>query len=218
MMTPVGSSYGYYSSGYVSGASFAVSRAMAADTAAASSPIAPVEKVPKVFSNEETERIPYTPKQLQDSRNTAYEMMNGQKTRNAEHLNAPSELKPKKPTSPEECETCKRRTYVDGSNEGNVSFKTPGHISPEASASVVKAHEYEHVSNAIKEGNKPDAELLNVSVSLRTAICPECGTVYVAGGETRTSIRHGSEQSAYEKMKDAYADFASGRKGFDLAA
>lgn len=213
-MTPVGFHYGYYSAGYASSA--AVSRAAA--PVQASSPVTPVEKVPKVFSNEETERIPYTPKQLQDGRNAAYEIMNSQNPRSAEHLNAPFELKSEKPTSPEECETCKRRTYVDGSDEGNVSFKTSGHISPEASASVVKAHEYEHVSNAIREGNQPDAELLSVSVSLRTAICPECGTVYVAGGETRTSIRHSAEQSAYEQMKDAYAGFASGRKGFDLAA
>lgn len=213
LMTPVGLNYGYYVPSYISGTSYA-----AAAKGNASAPVAPVEKVPKVFSNEETERLPFTPKQLQDGRNAAYEMMNAQNPRSAEHLNAPSELKPEKPTSPEECETCKRRTYVDGSNEGNVSFKTPGHISPEASASVVKAHEYEHVSNAIKEGNKPNAELLNVSVSLRTAICPECGTVYVAGGETRTSIRRSAEQNAYEQMKDAFADFASGRKGFDLAA
>lgn len=212
-MTPVGLNYGYYVPSYISGTSHT-----AAAKADVSAPVAPVEKVPKVFSNEETERTPYTSKQLQDGRNAAYEIMNAQNPRNAEHLNAPSELKSEKPTSPEECETCKRRTYVDGSNEGNVSFKTPGHISPEASASVVKAHEYEHVSNAIREGNKPDAELLSVSVSLRTAICPECGTAYVAGGETRTSIRRSAEQNAYEQMKDAFADFASGRKGFDLAA
>lgn len=216
-MTPVGLNYGYYYAGYASNAASAASRTAAANTQA-SVPVTPVEKVPKVFSNEETERLPFTPKQLQDGRNTAYERMNAQNPRSAEHLNAPSELKSEKPVSPEECETCKRRTYVDGSNEGNVSFKTPGHISPEASASVVKAHEYEHVSNAIREGNKPGAELLNVSVSLRTAICPECGTVYVAGGETRTSIRRSAEQNAYEQMKDAFADFASGRKGFDLAA
>ena len=40
-----------------------------------------------------------------------------------------------------ECQTCKNRKYVDGSNEGNVSFKTPGHISPESSGAVVMAHE-----------------------------------------------------------------------------
>ena len=117
-MAPIGLNYGYYSTGYTSGAAFAASRTAAAD-AQASVPVTPVEKVPKVFSNEETERIPYTPKQLQDGRNAAYEIMNAQNPRSAERLNAPSELKSENPTSPEECETCKHRTYVDGSNEGN---------------------------------------------------------------------------------------------------
>ena len=54
----------------------------------------------------------------------------------------------------EKCETCEKRTYADGSNEGDVSFKTPGHISPEASASIVSAHEYEHVRNAMQEDKK----------------------------------------------------------------
>mgnify|MGYP001188840773 CR=1 FL=1 len=31
-----------------------------------------------------------------------------------------------------ECQTCKNRKYVDGSNEANVSFKNAAHISPEA--------------------------------------------------------------------------------------
>ena len=29
-----------------------------------------------------------------------------------------------------ECQTCKNRKYVDGSNEANVSFKNAAHISP----------------------------------------------------------------------------------------
>ena len=60
-MAPIGLNYGYYSTGYTSSAAFAASRTAAAD-AQASVPVTPVEKVPKVFSNEETERIPYTPK------------------------------------------------------------------------------------------------------------------------------------------------------------
>ena len=31
---------------------------------------------------------------------------------------------------PVECQTCKNRKYVDGSDDPNVSFKTPGHIDP----------------------------------------------------------------------------------------
>lgn len=74
-----------------------------------------------------------------------------------------------------ECQTCKSRKYIDGSNEGNVSFKTAGHIAPQSSAAVVASHEREHVKNAVSEGNKDGNRLLNVSVSLKTSICPECG-------------------------------------------
>lgn len=100
-----------------------------------------------------------------------------------------------------ECQTCARRSYVDGSNEGNVSFKAPGHIAPEASAGVVMSHEKEHVANAKREGNKPGNELISATVSLKTAICPECGRSYVAGGTTRTLIKYGN--SEYDKNRKA---------------
>ena len=107
-----------------------------------------------------------------------------------------------------ECQTCKNRKYVDGSDEGNVSFKAPGHISPEASAGMVMAHEQEHVANAVREGNKAGNELVSVSVSLKTAVCPECGRTYVAGGTTRTMIRYGD--TPYEKNRKSadYTRFA----------
>ena len=100
-----------------------------------------------------------------------------------------------------ECQTCKERKYIDGSDEGNVSFKTPGHIAPESSASVVMSHEKEHVANAKREGSKPGNELLSARISLKTAICPECGRSYVAGGTTRTLIKYGN--SDYDKNKKA---------------
>lgn len=100
-----------------------------------------------------------------------------------------------------ECQTCKERKYIDGSDEGNVSFKAPEHIAPEASAGVVMSHEKEHVANAKREGNKPGNELVSATVSLKTAICPECGRSYVAGGTTRTLIKYGD--SEYDKNKKA---------------
>lgn len=106
-----------------------------------------------------------------------------------------------KATAKGECQTCKERKYVDGSDEGNVSFKAPGHIAPEASAGVVMAHEKEHVANAKREGNKPGNELISATVSIKTAICPECGRSYVAGGTTRTLIKYGD--SDYDKNKKA---------------
>jgi len=101
---------------------------------------------------------------------------------------------------PSECQTCKNRKYVDGSDEGNVSFKSPGHISPESSAALVSAHEQQHVANARREGSKENAQLLSATVQLKLAVCPECGTTYVAGGVTRTQIKY-SESNPYEQKR-----------------
>ncbi len=97
-----------------------------------------------------------------------------------------------------ECTTCENRMYVDGSNESDVSFKAPGHISPEQSYSKVLSHEQEHVSNARAKGSKPNAQLMSATVSLKMATCPECGRRYVAGGLTKTAIKY-TEESPYDK-------------------
>ena len=106
-------------------------------------------------------------------------------------------------SSPSECKTCKERKYQDGSNESDVSFKAPGHISPQASAGTVRAHELQHVSNAYEKAAKGDGKVVSATVSLHTAVCPECGTVYVAGGETRTSIAYSAKENPYQKNKQA---------------
>lgn len=119
-------------------------------------------------------------------------------------------------TKQTECQTCNSRKYVDGSNEGNVSFKTPGHISPESSRAVVSAHEQEHVANAVREGNEPGKELLSSSVSLRLSTCPECGTSYVSGGTTRTTIKY-SANPYDQARKTIEGSFLKGQY-IDLAA
>ena len=103
-----------------------------------------------------------------------------------------------------ECQTCKNRKYQDGSDE-MVSFKSAAHISPQAAAGRIRAHEQEHVANAYDEAFQKDGKVLNASVSLKTAICPECGRSYVAGGLTRTTIRYSNESNPYQKnMKSAH--------------
>lgn len=103
---------------------------------------------------------------------------------------------PKDPS--EECQTCKRRKYKDGSNE-MVSFKSPQHVSPENAASAVRAHEQEHVSNAYKKAAKENGKVVSASVSIHTGICPECGRSYVSGGTTRTQIKYYNEDNPYQK-------------------
>jgi len=108
---------------------------------------------------------------------------------------------------------------VDGSNEFNVSFKAPGHISPEDSAAKVMAHEQQHVANAIAEGSKPNKELISATVSLHTSVCPECGRTYVSGGNTHTVIRTTSDTSnPYAKLQQRMNRNFSAGLNFDKSA
>ena len=92
-------------------------------------------------------------------------------------------------SSPKDCKTCKERKYQDGSDE-NVSFKAASHISPQAAGSVVRGHEQEHVSNAYSSAAQKGGHVINASVSIHTAVCPECGRTYVSGGTTDTLIKY----------------------------
>lgn len=119
------------------------------------------------------------------------------------NANPDEQVKAGRKSSPSECKTCKERKYQDGSNESDVSFKAPGHISPQASAGAVRAHEMQHVGNAYEKAAKGDGKVVSATVTLRTEICPECGTSYVAGGETRTSIAYPAEENPYQKNRKA---------------
>lgn len=117
-----------------------------------------------------------------------------------EHSADPDKVKkPGKRSSPEDCETCANRKYQDGSDEGNVSFKSASHISPESAGARVRAHEGEHVSNAYKKAAQKNGKVLNASVSIHTSICPECGRTYVSGGVTHTQIKYSNEDNPYTK-------------------
>ena len=90
-------------------------------------------------------------------------------------------------STPEECETCKRRKYQDGSDE-MVSFK-------------------EHVSNAYQKAKDNNGEVVRANVRLKTAVCPEGGRTYISGGETTTQIRYFNEDNPYQQdMKESDAD------------
>ena len=101
-----------------------------------------------------------------------------------------------------ECETCKERKYQDGSDE-MVSFKAAAHISPESSASKVRAHEAEHVSNAYSKAANGNGRVISAKDNLTTTVCPECGRSYVAGGTTTTQIKY-NEDNPYERNRKNY--------------
>lgn len=103
-------------------------------------------------------------------------------------------------SSPGECETCKERKYQDGSNE-NVSFKSAAHISPNAAASAVRAHEGEHVSNAYTKAAQNNGKVVSASVSIHTSTCPECGRTYVSGGTTNTMVKYANESNPYQQNR-----------------
>lgn len=118
------------------------------------------------------------------------------KSGNTQGIN-PNEIKNLKQSGAVECSTCASRKYQDGSDE-MVSYKSPAHISPESSASKVRAHEQEHVNNAYSEASKNNGKVMQASVTLKMAICPECGRSYTAGGLTSTVVKY-NEDSPYGK-------------------
>ena len=114
------------------------------------------------------------------------------------------------PSSPAACQTCKQRKYQDGSDE-NVSFKSPTHISPNSAGAAVRAHEGEHVSNAYSKAAKDGGKVMQASVAIHTAVCPECGRTYVSGGTTTTRIKYSNEDNPYVKnMKKADSGLLAG--------
>jgi len=109
-----------------------------------------------------------------------------------------TKVMPGKKSSPAECETCKERKYQDGSDE-MVSYKGAAHIDPGASTGKVMAHEQEHVSNAYSKAAKGEGKVMQASVQLKMAICPECGRSYCAGGVTNTKIKYPADKFCQNK-------------------
>ncbi len=115
-----------------------------------------------------------------------------------------------------ECQTCKERKYQDKSDE-NVSFKSAQHMSPTAAGSRVRAHEQEHVSNAYSKAAKAGGKVLQASVSIHTAICPECGRTYISGGTTHTNIKYPNEKNPYQSGRKSADRLATEGMNFDKA-
>ena len=107
-------------------------------------------------------------------------------------------------SSSEECQTCKNR-------------KSAAHISPQAAAGRVRAHEGEHVSNAYDKAAQKNGTVVYASVSIHTSVCPECGKTYVSGGTTNTAIRYPNEDNPYQKNRKAADATILPGANFDVA-
>lgn len=115
MISPIGNSYGFYtSSPYATGHTAAAAHtALINSNHDASLEVQAISDVPEVFSNEETERVERTPEQQSQDRLNAYERMNSLNFRNAEHLNAPLQFMAQKPFHASELYTGKPKRSID---------------------------------------------------------------------------------------------------------
>lgn len=102
----------------------------------------------------------------------------------------------------DECQTCKNRKYQDVSDDPGVSFKSAAKVGPEGAAAAVRGHEYEHVYRNQAKAAREGKEVVYQSVRIKTAICPECGDSYVAGGETTTVTKTKPEKVEPADKKD----------------
>lgn len=101
-----------------------------------------------------------------------------------------------------DCQTCKDRKYQDGSNDPGVSFKTPTKIAPNQAAAAVAGHEREHVVRERYQAQQNGRKIISQTVSIHSAICPECGRAYISGGTTRTVTKGTNEQDSMANTQD----------------
>lgn len=87
------------------------------------------------------------------------------------------------------CQTCEDRKYQDESDDSSVSFQTASKIDPSTAAATVRGHEMEHVYHNQAEARREDRKVVSQSVTLHSAICPECGKAFISGGTTRTATK-----------------------------
>ena len=92
-----------------------------------------------------------------------------------------------------ECQTCRNRRYQDRSDDPTVSFQTPTQVPREGAYEAVRSHENEHVRNEQGRAEATGRKVVSQSVTVYTAVCPECGRVYVSGGETVTITKPDAE-------------------------
>lgn len=103
-----------------------------------------------------------------------------------------------------ECQTCKNRKYQDESDDPGVSFKSASKVSKGAAGAAVRGHEQEHVVRERAKADREGREVVSQNVVIKTAICPECGESYVAGGETTTVTRTKPDNDQPNKLAQKF--------------
>ena len=88
-----------------------------------------------------------------------------------------------------------------------VSFQTPTRVDPDQAASAVRGHEMEHVVREQAKAQREDRKVVSQSVTIHTAICPECGDVYVSGGTTRTATKANPTQEVQQPEEEKTSGF-----------
>ena len=88
-----------------------------------------------------------------------------------------------------------------------LSFKTATNVAPEQAAAAVRGHEQEHVVREQAKAKREDRKVVNQSVTIHTAICPECGDVYVSGGTTRTTTKANPVQEPQQEESKQNSGF-----------
>lgn len=103
-----------------------------------------------------------------------------------------------RPAEGRECRTCAARRYIDASGDPAVSMKSPTRLPVGAEAAAVLAHEYEHLAHDREKAEREGRRVVFQTVQIFTAVCPECGRVYVSGGR---AITVSQPRSFSEKIK-----------------
>lgn len=130
----------------------------------------------------------------------------GKSTESSANFNDP-EIRMKKKLGLIECKTCKERKYQDSSGDPGVSFKSPTHVSPENAGSMVMSHEQEHVTREKSKAQLENRKVLSQQVAIFSAVCPECGRIYVSGGKTTTTTASESSNKKDYFLDKMYKNF-----------
>lgn len=107
------------------------------------------------------------------------------------------------------CKTCEERKYQDGSDDPGVSYQTPTRIAPGQAAAAVRGHEMEHVVRENAKAQREERKVVSQSVTLHTAICPECGKAYISGGTTRTTTAAKTQPEPARSEQPARTPFSA---------